>query len=62
MRQEMHQHLEKIAWEAFGDLSSASCARPCAHRSDRLGSDPQMAETLIREEIRKLQGSSRGPG
>lgn len=56
MRQEIHQHLEKIAWEAFGDLSER-IVRETVARIEAIAWEviPQMAETLIREEIRKLQ-------
>ena len=56
MRQEIHQHLEKIAWEAFGDLSER-IVRETVARIEAVAWEviPQMAETLIREEIRKLQ-------
>jgi hypothetical protein len=56
MRQEIHQHLEKVAWEAFGDLSER-IVRETVARIEAVAWEviPQMAETLIREEIRKLQ-------
>jgi CheY-like chemotaxis protein len=56
MRQEIHQHLEKIAWEAFGDLSER-IVRETVARIEAIAWEviPQMAETLVREEIRKLQ-------
>lgn len=56
MRQELHQHLEKIAWEAFGDLSER-IVRETLSRIEAIAWEviPQMAETLIREEIRRLQ-------
>jgi len=58
MRQELHQHLEKIAWEAFGDLSER-IVRETLSRIEAIAWEviPQMAETLIREEIRRLQES-----
>lgn len=58
MRQELHQHLEKIAWEAFGDLSER-IVRETLSRIEAIAWEviPQMAETLIREEIRRLQDS-----
>jgi CheY-like chemotaxis protein len=56
MRQELHQHLEKIAWEAFGDLSER-IVRETLARIEAIAWEviPQMAETLVREEIRRLQ-------
>jgi len=58
MRHELHQHLEKIAWEAFGDLSER-IVRETLSRIEAIAWEviPQMAETLIREEIRRLQDS-----
>jgi hypothetical protein len=56
LRQDLHQHLEKIAWEAFGDLSDR-IVRETLSRIEAIAWEviPQMAETLIREEIRRLQ-------
>ena len=58
LRQDLHQHLEKIAWEAFGDLSDR-IVRETLSRIEAIAWEviPQMAETLIREEIRRLQDS-----
>lgn len=58
MHQELHRHLEKIAWEAFGDLSER-IVRETLSRIEAIAWEviPQMAETLIREEIRRLQDS-----
>jgi len=58
LRQELHQHLEKVAWEAFGDLSDR-IVRETLSRIEAIAWEviPQMAETLIREEIRRLQDS-----
>lgn len=54
---ELREHLEKVAWEAFGDLSDR-IVRETVARVESIAWEviPQMAETLIREEIRKLQG------
>ncbi|RIL06043.1 MAG: hypothetical protein DCC71_08130 [Proteobacteria bacterium] len=57
LRGELREHLEKVAWEAFGDLSER-IVRETVARVEAVAWEviPQMAETLIREEIRKLQG------
>jgi len=56
LRTELREHLEKVAWEAFGDLSER-IVRETVARVEAVAWEviPQMAETLIREEIRKLQ-------
>ena len=53
----MHETLEKMAWEAFGDLSER-IVREAVQRVEQVAWDviPRLAETLIREEIRKLKG------
>jgi CheY-like chemotaxis protein len=58
MRQQLHDTLEKAAWEAFGDLSER-IVRETLERIEAVAWEviPQMAEALIREEIRRLQGS-----
>ena len=57
MRQQLHETLEKVAWEAFGDLSER-IVREALERIEAVAWEviPQMAETLIREEIRRLKG------
>jgi CheY-like chemotaxis protein len=57
LREQMHEALEKIAWEAFGDLSER-IVREAVERIEQVAWDvmPRLAETLIREEIRKLKG------
>lgn len=56
-RQEIHDTLEKIAWEAFADVSE-QVVRRVVERVEAVAWEviPQMAETLIREEIRRLKG------
>lgn len=56
LRGELREHLEKVAWEAFGDLSER-IVRETVARVEAVAWEviPQMAEALIREEIRKLQ-------
>jgi CheY-like chemotaxis protein len=56
LRGEIREQLEKVAWEAFGDLSERVVKETVA-RVEAIAWEviPQLAETLIREEIRKLQ-------
>jgi len=56
LRGELREHLEKVAWEAFGDLSDR-IVRETVTRIESIAWEviPQMAEALIKEEIRKLQ-------
>jgi hypothetical protein len=56
MRQQLHAALEKIAWEAFGDLSER-IVRDALDRVEAVAWEviPQMAEVLIREEISRLK-------
>jgi CheY-like chemotaxis protein len=58
LRKELQQNLEKVAWEAFGDLSER-IVRETLERVEAVAWEviPQMAEALIREEIRRLKGS-----
>jgi CheY-like chemotaxis protein len=57
LRQQLHDTLEKIAWESFGELTEA-IVRQSVERVEAIAWEvlPQMAETLIREEIRRLKG------
>ena len=57
LREEVHQSLERIAWEAFGDLSEQVVTQAVA-RIEEIAWEtvPKLAETLIQEEIRKLGG------
>ncbi len=57
LQEQVHETLEKIAWEAFGDLSER-IVREAVERIEQVAWDvmPRLAETLIREEIRKLKG------
>jgi CheY-like chemotaxis protein len=56
-RKELHDALEKLAWEAFGPVAE-SLVREAVERIERVAWEviPQMAEAVIREEIRKLKG------
>jgi hypothetical protein len=55
-RQQLHDALEKVAWEAFGDVTER-IVRDALARIEEVAWEviPQMAESLIREEIRKLK-------
>jgi len=57
LRGQVHETLEKVAWEAFGDLSER-IVREAVQRIEQVAWDviPRLAETLIREEIRRLKG------
>jgi len=57
LRQQLHDTLEKIAWESFGELTD-TIVRQSVERVEAIAWEviPQMAETLIREEIRRLKG------
>ncbi|MGH0035245.1 MAG: response regulator [Myxococcota bacterium] len=59
MQNRVHETLEKVAWEAFADLSD-SIVRQVLERVERVAWEviPQMAETLVREEIRKMKGET----
>ncbi|MCG8592326.1 MAG: response regulator [Proteobacteria bacterium] len=57
VRQEIHDKLEKIAWEAFSDLSEV-IVRQVIEKVEKVAWEvvPQMAETLVQEEIRRMKG------
>ena len=57
LRENVHETLEKIAWESLGDVAE-QIVRQAVDRIERAAWEviPQMAETLIREEIRKMKG------
>jgi CheY-like chemotaxis protein len=56
-RREIHDALEKVAWEAFGPVAE-NLVREAVERIERIAWEviPQLAESLIKEEIRKLKG------
>ncbi len=56
LRQQLHDTLEKIAWESFGDLTEA-IVRQSVERVETIAWEviPRMAEVLIQEEIRRLK-------
>jgi len=57
LRVEIHDTLEKIAWESFGDLTDA-IVRQSVEKVEQIAWEvvPQLIETLVREEIRKMKG------
>lgn len=57
LQQQVQETLEKVAWEAFSDLSE-TIVKQVIERVERIAWEviPQMAETLVREEIRKMKG------
>ena len=57
MRDRIHETLEKVAWEAFADLSD-TIVRQVLQRVESTVWEivPQMAEALIQEEIRRMKG------
>lgn len=59
MRDRIHETLEKIAWEAFADISD-SIVRQVLERVESIVWDvvPHMAEALIQEEIRRMKGEN----
>jgi hypothetical protein len=59
LRQQLHDTLEKIAWESFGDLTD-TIVRQSVERVEKIAWEviPRMAETLIEEEIRRMKAES----
>jgi len=53
----LHETLEKIAWEAFSEISE-QVVKQVLERVEAIAWEviPQMSETLVREEIRKMKG------
>ncbi len=56
LRERVHESIEKVAWESFGDLSER-IVRDVVERIEAVAWEviPQMAESLIREEIQRLK-------
>ena len=56
MRQRIHETLERVAWEAFADLSE-TMVKQVLERVETIAWEviPQMAETLVKEEIRRMK-------
>ena len=61
VRQEVRDAIEKIAWEAFSQVTE-TLVKEALERVERIAWEvvPQMTEALIREEIRKLKGDDSG--
>ena len=59
LRQELHQTLERVAWESFGSVTEQLVAQ-AVERIETIAWEvvPKLAETLIQEEIRKLKERS----
>jgi len=59
LRAEIHDTLEKVAWESFGDVTEKIVAE-AVDRVEKIAWEviPQLAETLIKEEIRRMKGES----
>ena len=59
LRAQIHDTLEKIAWESFGSVAE-QIVQQAVERAERIAWEviPPMAETLIREEIRRMKGES----
>jgi hypothetical protein len=57
LRAQLHDTLEKIAWESFSSVTE-QIVRQALERVESIAWEviPQMAETLVREEIRKMKG------
>lgn len=56
-QQQMHETLEKMAWEAFSDVSE-KLVKDALQRIEAVAWEviPQMAEAMIKEEIAKMKG------
>jgi hypothetical protein len=59
LRAEIHDTLEKVAWESFGDVTEKIIAE-AVDRVEKIAWEviPQLAETLIKEEIRRIKGET----
>jgi CheY-like chemotaxis protein len=57
LRAQLHDTLEKVAWESLSDVTD-QIVRQALERIEAIAWEviPQMAETLIREEIRRMKG------
>ena len=59
LREEIHDTLEKIAWESFGSITEKVVAE-VVDRVEKVAWEviPQLTETLVKAEIRRLKGES----
>jgi CheY-like chemotaxis protein len=57
LRAQLHDTLEKVAWESLSDVTD-QIVRQAVERIEAIAWEviPQMAETLVREEIRRMKG------
>ena len=57
LRERLHETLEKVAWEAFSELSE-QVVKQVLERVEAIAWEviPQMTEALIRDEIRRMKG------
>jgi hypothetical protein len=56
LREQIHDTLEKIAWESFSDITE-KIVRQAVERVEAIAWEviPHMAETLVREELRRMK-------
>ena len=56
IRAQLHETLEKVAWEAFADISD-TIVQQVIKKVESIAWEviPQMAETMIQEEIRRMK-------
>lgn len=59
LRARLHETLEKVAWEAFSELSE-QVVKQVMERVEAIAWEviPQMTEALVRDEIRRMKGES----
>jgi len=59
MRERVHETLERVAWEAFADLSD-TIVKQVVEKVEQVAWEviPQMAEAAIKEEIRRMKGET----
>jgi CheY-like chemotaxis protein len=59
LREQLHDTLEKIAWESFSDVTE-KIVRQAVEKVETIAWEviPQLAEMLVREEIRRMKGES----
>ncbi len=59
MRERVHETLERVAWEAFADLSD-TIVKQVVEKVEQVAWEviPQMAEAAIKEEIRRMKGDN----
>ena len=57
LRERLHETLEKVAWEAFADISD-TIVRQVIEKFESIAWEviPQMTETMIQDEIRRMKG------